>query len=854
MRVKMKSMKKVMALLLTATSIITTSSTMIVKADTIKSTAEVGETKQEAVSFGVVSDTHVGPSKTTENERLKNAFQFYSNKNVNTVAVVGDLTDGGSQKEYDEWKKIKDWNLRVPLVASMGNHEGNTATGFLGATGNKPNDNKVINGYHFITLSPGSGILNESTGKGFTQGGGNYTYAVPWLKKQLDAAVAEDPTKPIFIFFHHPIKNTFYVSNEWYGSGLEEVFKKYPQAVTFSGHIHTPNNMPTSIWQDGGYTAVNTATLSYMEMETGMIYGSIPPDGNQIAQGMLIEAKGSEVTIKNYDFLSGSWIPQTWTFDITKKLPYTNERAAKTEPPVFDASAKVSVSNITEDSAKITFDQAKVVENTVGDIVHSYRYDFINKKTGKVDRSFKTWSEYYLQPMPSTISQVADNLNPGTEYEVRLYPINAYNKVSSKYISNTFKTIGKEDSEVTFDDMREELPKADLLDVDFEGGKIKDNSIQKHTFRGSNGSNITEDNILNKNVATFTGKNSEAFLTDWTTEQYAKTNDGLTMETVFKVDKFNTSSINFLGNTESAGISFEIYPNSEDSNKADLSIWAHLGSYKIARANGVLKYGEWNHTAITYDGSKLNLYLNGEKIASIPGSGLITTPNPASRYYVIGADTGANDSVQSPFVGAMATARIYSEPLSAKKIKLLANRELTSLDKTKPEIKVSAAPSLKGNIGEGYEIPSAQSADNSTVVKMKATVLDSNNEVVLETEGNLADVEKTIFTPMTSGNYKLVYVAIDKGGNETALSYEFTISPADKIVDGGTTNTVNTLVNKGNSLNTAGTKNNSVKVTSSKNKVKTGDTKNSAVPVALMGISLLGGGIVVGKKKRKDYM
>ena len=42
--------------------------------------------------------------------------------------------------------------------------------------------------------------MDESTGKGSTQGGGNYSYALDWLKNQLDEAVKEDPTKPIFVF------------------------------------------------------------------------------------------------------------------------------------------------------------------------------------------------------------------------------------------------------------------------------------------------------------------------------------------------------------------------------------------------------------------------------------------------------------------------------------------------------------------------------------------------------------------------------------------------------------------------------------------------------------------------------
>lgn len=735
----------------------------------------------DVVRFGVISDTHVGPTKITEQQRLKKAFEFYSKAGLDSLVVAGDITDQGTKKEYDVFKNIKDENLEIPLVASMGNHEGNTAAGFLEATGNKPNDNKVINGYHFITVSPGSGTLDEETGKGSAQGGGNYEYTLNWLKEQLDEAVKEDPTKPIFVFFHHPIKNTFYVSNEWYGYGLDTIFKDYPQVVSFSGHIHSPNNMPTSIWQDGGYTAVNTVTLSYMEMETGMIYGSVPPNAKQMAQGLVVEVDGSEVSIKNYDFLANDWIDQTWSFDVTKVLPYTKDRAEKTEAPTFSNDDKVTVSDITDSSAMITFDQAEVFENTVGDLVHSYRYDFIDKKTNKVDKSFKTWSNYYIKPMPETISQVAEDLTPGVEYEVRIYPINAYEKVSDKFISTSFKTTGEKPGEPNFDDMQEGIRESDLVNVDFAEGKIEDHSVEKNAFTGSDGSNITWNDDLGKYVAKFTGQSSEAFITDWTLDQYAKVNDSMTIESTFKVEKFEGSYVNLFGNMEGAGLGFEIYPNSADSNKADLSGWAHIGGgYKAPRANGVLNYGEWNHAALTYDGSKVSLYLNGEKVASMSASGDIKTPGERSRYYVIGGDTGVDHSVQSVFVGEISSSRMYSEALTDKEVHMSANRELVSLDDVNPIIKITEEPKISGKVGVEYEIPAAESVDNSTLVKTSVSVVNPQNEVEFNIEGNSSNVEKTIFIPKKSGEYVLNYIAKDRAGNEVVTSYNIQVGEADK--------------------------------------------------------------------------
>lgn len=404
------------------------------------------------VTFGVISDTHVTPTKALEQKRLAQAFQFFNTNKVDADVVVGDLTDYGSSAEYSTFKAIMDANKgNIKLIASMGNHEYNQAGGFTAITGDVPNANYVINGYHFITLSPGTGTFDPATGKGTTQGGADFTYVANWVKTQLDAAVAEDPNKPIFVFFHEPLQNTYYMSDEYYSTGLstgkdatfQSVFSQYRQVVAFSGHIHSPNNDPQSIWQDGGFTAVNTVSLSYFWMEPGMVYGPVPPDGwKKGAQGMLIEANGSKVTIKNYDFVSGQYIPQTWTFDVSKpsEFPYTHARDAVAKAPVFPRSAAVRVSNITDNGATVNFDQAVMKPNKIGDIVHSYRYDFVNKTTGKVDSSFKTWSEFYVVPMPATITQAAVGLLPATDYEVKIYATDSYQKTSDSYSSASFKT------------------------------------------------------------------------------------------------------------------------------------------------------------------------------------------------------------------------------------------------------------------------------------------------------------------------------------------------------------------------------------------------------------------------------
>ena len=70
------------------------------------------------------------------------------------------------------------------------------------------------------------------------------------------------------VLVHHPLQCTHYVSNEWYGTGLssgcgdgfQSVFDDFPQAVVWGGHIHTPQNIPTSIWQGQQYSTVYKPT------------------------------------------------------------------------------------------------------------------------------------------------------------------------------------------------------------------------------------------------------------------------------------------------------------------------------------------------------------------------------------------------------------------------------------------------------------------------------------------------------------------------------------------------------------------------------------------------------------------
>ncbi|MDR2088081.1 MAG: metallophosphoesterase, partial [Clostridiales Family XIII bacterium] len=697
-----------------------------------------GEAEEdETVTFGVVSDTHVTATNYTTQARTEEAFKFYSDLGVDAVVVAGDLTDNGSTSEMDAWKASMQAGKSddVRLIASMGNHEANKWANFEGATGNKANDVKVVNGYYFITVSPGAGTLAPATGRASGINQSTYSYAVEWLDEQLDIAEAASPDKPIFVFFHHPIRYTFYVSHEWYGHGLETVFDDHPRAVTFSGHIHSPNNHPKSIWQkEDGYTAINTVTLKYFEVESGMIYGSRPPNNGNAAQGLLVTADGSEVTVQNYDFISDSWIEQTWNFDAAPgaERPYTAAtRSAQGVAPVFDEDAEIKVTQVGETVARVDFTQAHIPANGhPDDVVHSYKYDFVNKSTGLTDLTFKTFSEYYFLPMSETTGYNVSGLQPGTEYEVRIYAYDALGAPQgyqggweaggkeSEPLTGTFTTQGASpDPSNNFDVYRQGVAPADLLDVDFADGVISDHSALKHAFTGG-ANNIAFDEDLGKYVANFTGNTAQAWKTAWSSEDYKKTLDGLTLEAAFKADPL-TGWVDVAGNMQSAGYGFEIGP--EAGGTFYLEFWCHVDGYKVPKVTG-LEYGEWYHAAGVYDGEIVKLYVNGKIVGQAPAAGDISKPGAQSRNFVVGGDSNGSQGIEAAMKGSISATRIYSEPLSATQVEVLANRELPSIDESKPIIRIEDDLPAYIVISEGAVLPAIKAADNSSVVKLTMKV------------------------------------------------------------------------------------------------------------------------------------
>jgi hypothetical protein len=385
--------------------------------------------------FPVISDIHIKRNGNDDLQKLSAALDQLNRiaPHQDALAVVGDLTHYGTLKEYSRFFDVFNHKKQSQAEAlyAMGNHEYLNClpsriaqNRFLKMTG-LPSIyyHRVIKGYHFIVLSP-----ENRTKHGY------YSFEqIRWLSERLKQATHSDPNKPIFVFFHHPLRSTVYGSEEW---GIEinaellyRTLKSYPQVITFSGHSHYPLDDPRSIHQED-FTSVGTSSISYMELEKGKVQGHLPAGYNAISQGLLVEVYPHEVVMKRRSFQHDQWIGSPWIVPVvqseSKFLYTTNKQAFK---PSFSAAALIS---LLEDRTTASRLAIELMQGATLGIAHSYRVTAVEKQAQSVHADLLVFSEFYKRPTPGSLIVSLTRLKPETEYEIQVTAIDSYGNESEK--------------------------------------------------------------------------------------------------------------------------------------------------------------------------------------------------------------------------------------------------------------------------------------------------------------------------------------------------------------------------------------------------------------------------------------
>lgn len=397
---------------------------------------------EPVLRFMVASDTHVMAANDKQCRRIQKALKMSyaiaeadgKYKTLDGVIFAGDTTDDGLQSQRCAFKSAIDSVIKpetqvMPLLAQA--HDGGTydyksldyfkMLHDMDATDN----HYVINGYHFITMS-----------RAYVDGVRYADYQREWLRAELDKAVADDPTKPIFFAQHEHVDNTVYGSSDfegWDDEFFKDIFMEYPQLVHFSGHSHYPLNDPRSLWQ-GEFTAIGTGSLYYVELTVEDVRTVHPEGYKDEAQYWIVE-----VDADNRVRLIGVDIEKEKTFveyildnpaDPANREYTPEKQAARSTAPVFE-DAKVEMTK-SWGQVKLTFDAAK---STDGTPVYLYRIVVADQDGKEV---YNDWllPNYYSATVDATNTVNLGDLAKG-EYTATITAETVYG-VQSEAITYTF--------------------------------------------------------------------------------------------------------------------------------------------------------------------------------------------------------------------------------------------------------------------------------------------------------------------------------------------------------------------------------------------------------------------------------
>ncbi|MFC6165521.1 LamG-like jellyroll fold domain-containing protein [Lactiplantibacillus dongliensis] len=219
------------------------------------------------------------------------------------------------------------------------------------------------------------------------------------------------------------------------------------------------------------------------------------------------------------------------------------------------------------------------------------------------------------------------------------------------------------------------LPKSDV-NMDFSKGTPTDltGTISKIKTVGT--PEITTDKNMNGKVAAFDGTN--AYLLPMTQKNYDAMKNGMAIEAFFKYEGSTSGEHDIFSNQQSGGIGLGMVDGK-------LNFFAHDGSgYKQPKSD--VKIGKWVHAVGVIDtvAKKTKLYVNGKMVSQLDNSGNIKFASSSAQNFVIGGDSGSNDTLQFGMQGKVKTARVYDKALTDTEIQKLSDTATKDIHESVP--------------------------------------------------------------------------------------------------------------------------------------------------------------------------
>lgn len=434
-----------------------------------------------ALSLAAISDVHIEGSSDAYANKFTSALNQLKVKaaesdanGIDGVMVVGDLIQRAEITMAQNFKALYEDVFKpteVPMIYTIGNHDMNPKYDWTPSTvaqsvamsntfgdeyfktdidntmrNNYEARHCVIGGYHILAVTP--------------NGDQPITYSpnvITWLDQQLDAITKTDPNRYVIVLTHPMIYNTIYGSllgedggvwtstlpNYWATRVLTGVLEKYPQVVSFHGHLHFPINDPRSLWQ-GKWTALGCGSTRYMAIEPAGWEGisstpTVMNDANNFSQGYLVQFDvNGNMRIVKMDFFNNGTIGEPYVMQYpdaagANLAKYNNvtRKAANQAPTMSTIEAKDVKDN---EAASVTFAAGKDDE-----FVHHYVITL--SKGGNVVATKKILADFYLHPntseMKSSWTYSFGTLSESGQYTVTVVAVDSWDAESAP-VSATF--------------------------------------------------------------------------------------------------------------------------------------------------------------------------------------------------------------------------------------------------------------------------------------------------------------------------------------------------------------------------------------------------------------------------------
>ncbi|MBR0225460.1 MAG: metallophosphoesterase [Thermoguttaceae bacterium] len=630
--------------------------------------------------FAACSDVHYDRTHNDQsaehvrfNAALKTMNEYSASQPYNkfdALVVAGDFSNHGVVEEIGAFKKTMDDNLASATrrVLCMGNHEfyGGNRELWEKTFETPANRRQEINGYQFITVAPEKGTCNEN----------DYLYAREWLENEIKAAIAADPTKPVFLVQHYHVYHTVFGSYDLPGdfhAGVKDfadILEKYPQIVHISGHSHYPSVEPRSVWQ-GKFTAIGTGSLSYFGLE---LYETrrqmqIPNNADFRLCGtfLIFEIyKDNTIRVRLYDTISGSFLDQEYLIVDplnVDKYVYTDRRYDFAKVPVWGAAPKVETVELAPNGIAVKFTQAN--DN---DCLLYYRVvaeeerdgNWIEKKTSYV------WSDFFMKERQETLELDVVGLTPGMKHRVKIYGVGAFQKETEEPLVHEFRT--PDDGGV---DKKAAKPEADFLDVSFEADQkslvVKpDPAVPQSFVKRFKEPKIEVDENGNA-YALFNGVDESL---QFPFERLRGKIAEISLGVKFQLDlskKKDKTTISIFGSTESGGIGLEYIP---DKKALFARLWLN---HKYQDLSVPFDSNELATVYLTWNQDEFAFYLDGKKVASSKLNGAFRfTRDKLAQAFCLGGDVCPNFATRWFFPGKIYGARVYSWGLTSEQVQNLS--------------------------------------------------------------------------------------------------------------------------------------------------------------------------------------